>query len=1083
MVAGLIARLTGTPVVLALMAAMAVAGSAEVVAGRLALRRFDVVSIVTPQIVTVAAPAVLVVDVTGAGALRAGRLRVFAADSGHAIGAAPLGPGTGGSIVVDSCFDTPGIVTSITTTVEHAGPLGLLWWRRSATCDVDPVHVAPSSGGPDLDHRSSASTIDGSEPRAVGRHLGDVDGVRTWREGDPVGAIHWPSSLRSGDLIVHDRTATSDQRWEIDLDELAERTGDRHLLAAGLRHTLDEGLRLGHDVAVVLRGERHPVRSDDDAARWSAVVAHDPTERPASVPFWRRPLRLVYADETAAPIGSGARWAAAVASAASLLMLVGALSRSVVFVGVVVGGIALGGIVSLRIGARRPIALRVGIAAVIVAALALIAVDASGVGGLLEALRGPMPDLLVLLVVLHGFELVDRRTLRVHQAITFVVAAYAAGLRIDDALIWWIAAWAAALLVSIRLTAAAPGRPDPLAVTPPRMHGRVHGRAIGRSVVWLAACAIATLAVLSVVPIPAGPARLGLPAFSAGDTPVDTPGALAAPGGAVVEGDGDGDRGRIGAAVGYPGFTDTLDTTIRGDLGDEVVMRVRAPEPAFWRGQTFSDFDGRVWSASSETGRPQTGPTITVAPTLGDASADDVPTERFVQTYFVETDLPNVVFAASRPSEVVFDGTLWTRPDGALRSDVTLAPGSVYTVVSERAQVTADMLRAQGDLGEFFGQFSGQPGAEELDAFLEVPASTTTRTIDLATELRRATTYDTVLAYERWLGANTSYDLDAPVPAPGADAVDDFLFDSQRGYCEQIASTLAVMLRSQGVPARLAPATSPANVTASRGSGRCAPATPTRGSRCGSRPRDGRRSTPPPPSRSRATRRPAPSVGTCWSPLQSAVADHRLLVGGESQRSGRWRSPLPSCARARPSPTGPLGRAAGPFLAAAMANPGLPQDGPDRSATEPAAEPPILNGSASGWRLDVDVGRDFAEALDRAAFDPSWVDDDETYPRRRERPWRRSNATAADRVRRPAVTTYFVEMRALIAARRSANQGCWVLQSCGSSSRATAAGWSSTSAIAWIVRLVTIANSRGADAARAANSWAASRRESAGTER
>ncbi|MEP4648671.1 MAG: transglutaminase-like domain-containing protein, partial [Ilumatobacter sp.] len=63
-------------------------------------------------------------------------------------------------------------------------------------------------------------------------------------------------------------------------------------------------------------------------------------------------------------------------------------------------------------------------------------------------------------------------------------------------------------------------------------------------------------------------------------------------------------------------------------------------------------------------------------------------------------------------------------------------------------------------------------------------------------------TYDTILAYQAWMGLNTLYDLNAPVP--DGDAVDDFLFGSQRGFCEQIASSLVVMLRSQGVPARLA---------------------------------------------------------------------------------------------------------------------------------------------------------------------------------------------------------------------------------------------------------------------------------------
>ena len=42
---------------------------------------------------------------------------------------------------------------------------------------------------------------------------------------------------------------------------------------------------------------------------------------------------------------------------------------------------------------------------------------------------------------------------------------------------------------------------------------------------------------------------------------------------------------------------------VRVDLGDQVVMRVRAPEPAFWRGQTFSEFDDAV-TAALDVGKP-----------------------------------------------------------------------------------------------------------------------------------------------------------------------------------------------------------------------------------------------------------------------------------------------------------------------------------------------------------------------------------------------------------------------------------------------------------------------------------------------
>ncbi len=173
----------------------------------------------------------------------------------------------------------------------------------------------------------------------------------------------------------------------------------------------------------------------------------------------------------------------------------------------------------------------------------------------------------------------------------------------------------------------------------------------------------------------------------------------------------------------------------------------------------------------------------------------------------MEADLPNVLFAAHRATTVIFDGTVWTRPDGALRSDVTLTEGSVYTVLSQRIRVTPELLRAQGDVAAVFASFDDPGSQAVLAPYLDA------RRLDVGAHARSwptssnrpgQSTYDTIRAYEAWLAANTSYDLDAPVPDAGVDAVDDFLFVSQRGFCEQIASALTVMLRSQGVPARLA---------------------------------------------------------------------------------------------------------------------------------------------------------------------------------------------------------------------------------------------------------------------------------------
>ena len=139
-------------------------------------------------------------------------------------------------------------------------------------------------------------------------------------------------------------------------------------------------------------------------------------------------------------------------------------------------------------------------------ALGRIAVQASGVGGLLEALRGPMPDLLLLLVALHGAEVVDRRTNRVHLAITAVVVAYAAGLRIDGNVGWWLLAWGLVAVASMTTSDA-----------------EITGRRIRALPIigWSAVGLAATIGVAAFVPIPDGPASLGLPSLSPSDAVVD----------------------------------------------------------------------------------------------------------------------------------------------------------------------------------------------------------------------------------------------------------------------------------------------------------------------------------------------------------------------------------------------------------------------------------------------------------------------------------------------------------------------------------------------------------------------------------
>lgn len=776
-----IARLTGaTPVVIVLVVA-AVWFVAGVVSGWQAVRRVEVGALTVPALVEQGQPVPVSCEVRS---LRPVWVEVR---SGGAVLAS--GWSDDGWFRGDATLPRRGIVHELRVRVRSAGGIGLVWWRRQFEVPVGEVVVSPLPRRQYVPVQRSALAAGGTSEGRPGAVAGDTDGVRPWREGDSEKFVHWGSTLRTGELVVHDRRHDADQRWVV---RARVGTADPDAEAGAARAAIDEGLRARAEVSVAI-GAADPVAIPDrvTAARWAAVA--DLGEVPA--PARRRLARRgpVEPEDTAR---AAARWWAAGATLVSLLMLMTTLAYSPLVTVMVVASVVLGAAVSaplLASGEPPPPYVRLLVALGALLAFVAVAASAGRLEGLLGLLRGPLPQILVILIALHGFECRDRRTVRVGLAISAVVLMYAAGFRVDGTIGWWLLAWA----VAFAGASSALAGPTAGAWRPLRVGALVPG--VGA----LALGAVASVAVLAVVPVPDGPARLSLPTFIDDMSPVGLPGAIAGPDGEVRnDRTGSPDRAPAGQAGGYNGFAQTMDTSVRGDLSDDVVMRVRATEPDFWRGQTFAEFDGRRWYADPETGSQRGGPDIDVPPAIGDTLADDVPVERFVQTFHAEADLPNVVFAAYRPSQVIIDADVWVRSDGAIRASTILPAGSVYTVVSERPQVTEELLIRQGRIDQRLSPL----GQQVLARYLALPESTSDETVALATQLAegQTTTYGMVRAFEAWIGANVQYDLNAPVPDPGEDAVHDFLFDTRLGFCEQIASALTIMLRTQGVPARLA---------------------------------------------------------------------------------------------------------------------------------------------------------------------------------------------------------------------------------------------------------------------------------------
>lgn len=94
----------------------------------------------------------------------------------------------------------------------------------------------------------------------------------------------------------------------------------------------------------------------------------------------------------------------------------------------------------------------------------------------------------------------------------------------------------------------------------------------------------------------------------------------------------------------------------------------------------------------------------------------------------------------------------------------------------------------------------------DLALYLQLPTDLSPRIRGLAAELTRGIDdpLEQALALEQHLRRGYQYSFDTVLSSQGVTPLDEFLFQTRRGHCEYFASALAVLLRSVGIPARLA---------------------------------------------------------------------------------------------------------------------------------------------------------------------------------------------------------------------------------------------------------------------------------------
>jgi transglutaminase-like putative cysteine protease len=325
----------------------------------------------------------------------------------------------------------------------------------------------------------------------------------------------------------------------------------------------------------------------------------------------------------------------------------------------------------------------------------------------------------------------------------------------------------------------------------------IRARVPGNAVAYLARAGAIAVVVLIIV------GWVG-PAFAGSARAADAWSAVSAPWRAMRERIGKALAGlRSPVALVGEKFGDALVLEGGIELSDDLIMEVapadglRASGRFYWRARTYSTYQDGRWSASV-LGRQPFDPGQGPLPL-----ADNLGREEIQVTIAFNNSVQQLLYLPAQPiwvnrtSELVGVSVNGELVDvSAVLADQPIFRGEALRAVGSVAVPTADELRSAGtDYPDWV-----------IDRYLQLPASITERTRELSRRIAAdlPTAFDQAAAITGWLRRNIEYQRVTEAPPSDQEPVDWIIFDYGVGYCNFYATTEVVMLRSLGVPARLA---------------------------------------------------------------------------------------------------------------------------------------------------------------------------------------------------------------------------------------------------------------------------------------
>jgi protein-glutamine gamma-glutamyltransferase len=220
-----------------------------------------------------------------------------------------------------------------------------------------------------------------------------------------------------------------------------------------------------------------------------------------------------------------------------------------------------------------------------------------------------------------------------------------------------------------------------------------------------------------------------------------------------------------------------------------------------WRGVTLSMFDGRIWSNPLETRpAPRQGPSLFMlthsrSPWSSLREEPETRGSNAIRYHVLMEPIGTNVFFLAPEAQILAGGYNFVTVDRA---------GAVYNLDAEHpiGRYEAESILPGSDAQQLRTASKELPIAVR-QLYLQLPV-TDPRIPELARRVTANATnqYDRASAIEHFLITNYGYTLQLGTRAP-KDPIAYFLFDRKEGHCEYFASSMAVMLRSIGIPSRV----------------------------------------------------------------------------------------------------------------------------------------------------------------------------------------------------------------------------------------------------------------------------------------